>query len=144
MALEPMRGIADDRLKGSRLRKKMGCAGNDLQGLGSLQTRECLLVQLDDVEIQTTNDQKRRCADTLESIACQIRPAPSRHDRPNPIRHSRSRDQRGGRSRAGAKQTKRKSGNRRLLVQPPDRIHKTICQQRNVEHVGSLRLLVRT
>ena len=58
MVLKPPRGMADHRLQRSGLGKKMARPWYDFQRLRSLQPRERLLVELDDAEIDATDDQK--------------------------------------------------------------------------------------
>lgn len=81
MALEPSNGMADHCLQRSRFRKQMACARNDLQGFWPAQPRQRLLIELDDAEILAPDDEERRGAHNVESIAREVGPPAARDHR---------------------------------------------------------------
>jgi hypothetical protein len=86
----------------------MACSRNDLQRLGSSQSGQRLLVELNDAEIGATDDQKRWSVHCVERITREVGTSAARNHCTDTARKLCRRDKSRRRSGTGAKQPKRK------------------------------------
>jgi len=104
MALEPARRVVDHSFKRARFWEQVRRARNDCHSLRLLQSRQCLLVELDHTGIGTADNQEGRRADLVEGSAGHIGPTTTGDNGADAMRKSCRRHKSGSGPGTGAKQ----------------------------------------
>jgi len=143
IVLKPSRGMIDYRFQRPGLGKEMARSRNDLQRLGSSQSGQRVLIEVNDAEIGAADDQKGWRMHFVECITGEVgAPAPRDHCA-DTARKFRRRDKSRRRPGAGAEQPKRELCRRRVSIEPTDGIDKPARQERDVKDVGAVKFLCR-
>ena len=141
MLLKPFSGMLDHRFHGSRLRKEMSCASDDLYLFRRPQQGKRLFVELDHPDVGAPDNKQGGRTDHGDCITSKIRPTSARDYGADPIGKPGRSNQRGRSAVAGTEQAARKVRNRRpLLIKPLHNLDETIRKQGNIEDIGPVGL----
>ena len=141
MLLKPFSGMLDYRLHGSRLRKEMSCASDDLYLFWPPQQGKRLFVELDHPDVGAPDNKQGGRTDHGDCITSKIRPTPAGDYGADPIGKPCRSNQRSRSAGAGTEQAARKVRNRRpLAIKPLHNLDETIGKQGDIEDIGPVGL----